>query len=429
MRILIIPFGSHGDVHPLVGIGEALRRRGHDVHVIVSPHFAELVSAAGLVLEPLGTDEDFREILEHPDLWKPRKAFYVVAEGMKRHLEPCFETIERLHRPGETILVGGSLAFAARIANEALGIPLATVHLQPGVMISVEEPPYFPELRINKDWPRWFKRLILSLIHSIVDRVLGTQLNAFRARWKLPPMRRVMDEWWNSPDLVLGMFPEWFAPPASDWPKQLTLVGFPLYDESHHRAPDPELEGFLAAGDPPIVFTFGSAMTQGHDVFAMSVEACERLGKRGLFLARFRDQIPDPLPSTIRYFSYIPFSQVFPRAAAVVQHGGIGTTAQALAAGIPQLIVALAHDQFDNGSRVEKLGCGRLLPRRKYTASTATSALKTLLESPEVRRAAQACAARTSGSFSIARACELIENLGPDSPIARSKPAPTEASL
>ena len=131
------------------------------------------------------------------------------------------------------------------------------------------------------------------------------------------------------------LFPEWFAPPQPDWPNNLVQTGFPLWDERTDAGLAPEVKEFLDAGEPPIVFTPGSANIFGKRFFGAAIEACQRLGHRGILLTRFPEQIPDRLPSGVRHFDYIPFSLLPPKAAALVHHGGIGTTAQALAAGSP----------------------------------------------------------------------------------------------
>src|SRR5262249_53944037 len=160
------------------------------------------------------------------------------------------------------------------------------------------------------------------------------------------PVRGIMSQWWHSPQRVLGLFPPWYGEPQPDWPPQVRLVGFPLYDERGVEELPGGLADFLATGSPPLVFMPGSANAQAQDFFRAPVEACQRLGRRGLLLPRFPEQLPAPLPPTIRHFNFIPFSQVLPQAAALVHHGGIGTSAQALAAGVPQVVMPLAHDQF-----------------------------------------------------------------------------------
>jgi UDP:flavonoid glycosyltransferase YjiC (YdhE family) len=145
------------------------------------------------------------------------------------------------------------------------------------------------------------------------------------------------------------------------------------------------------------------------DFFRSAVDACQRLGRRALFLTRFAEQIPANLPSTIRHFSYVPLAPLLPRCAALVHHGGMGTAAQAMAAGVPQLIMALAHDQFDNGDRIKRLGIGDWLTPRWFSGRRVARMLSSLLESPSVRSACQAIAQRLVRRDGIERTVTAIE--------------------
>ena len=245
----------------------------------------------------------------------------------------------------------------------------------------------------------------------LIDALLAPETNAFRAELGLPPVSRLFDRWLHSPQRTIGLFPEWFAPPPPDWPPNVVLTGFPLWDESGVRGPSSELEEFLGAGEPPVVFTAGSAMTQAQRFFQVSAEVCRATGRRGLFLTMFPEQLPAPLPDGVRHFDYVPFSAVLPRSAVLVHHGGIGTTAQALAAGVPQLVVPAAHDQPDNAVRVRRLGAGEFLLPRSYTAANAVEVLRP----PERSRRSARTAAASRGSWparipSRGR-CGLIEDL------------------
>src|SRR5690606_39115419 len=153
--------------------------------------------------------------------------------------------------------------------------------------------------------------------------------NELRGRLGLAPVRRVLATQLESPRLTLAMFPEWYAPRQPDWPATLEQCDFPLFDAAEGERAPPPVEEFLDGGDAPIVFTPGSAMRFGHRFFEAAVGACERLGRRGVLLTRHREQVPVPLPSGVACFDYAPLSAVLPRAAALVHHGGIGTTAAA----------------------------------------------------------------------------------------------------
>jgi UDP:flavonoid glycosyltransferase YjiC (YdhE family) len=152
-------------------------------------------------------------------------------------------------------------------------------------------------------------------------------------------------------------------------------------------------------------------MYHGHDFFVASVQACHRLNRRGLLLSRHPDQIPKSLPPAIRHFAYVPFSRVLPAAAALVHHGGIGTSAQALAAGCPQLVTPFAHDQFDNADRIVRLGVGRSITAGKYTAKSAAAELSRLLSAPRVTTQCRAIADRLRSDDAVGRTCHLIEEL------------------
>jgi rhamnosyltransferase subunit B len=226
----------------------------------------------------------------------------------------------------------------------------------------------------------------------------------------LPPMRRTT-RWWNSTEGVLGMFPEWYAPPQPDWPPNVRLTQFPLWDEPDSHPMEPELETFLAAGGRPVVFTPGTANVQAADFFATAVEVCRQVPCRGLLLTRFDEQVPARLPPSVRHQTYAPFGQLLPRAAAIVHHGGIGTLAQALRAGIPQLIVPLSHDQPDNARRLSRFGVGDCLPPAQFKVPAATAILRRLLDSDEVASACAKLAGRFEGVDPFAESCHAIEQL------------------
>jgi len=172
-----------------------------------------------------------------------------------------------------------------------------------------------------------------------------------------------------------------------------------------------EVEDFLNAGAAPLVFSFGSAMRTGRPYFDAAVGACAALGKRGLLLAKKTEQIPPDLPASILQADYAPFSAVFPRAAAVVDHGGIGTTAQALAAGVPQIIMPMSFDQPDNAARLRKLGVARVVPAGRFTAESLTAALRELFADPTVGVACAEAKRKLESSDPIIEACDWIEQL------------------
>jgi UDP:flavonoid glycosyltransferase YjiC (YdhE family) len=156
------------------------------------------------------------------------------------------------------------------------------------------------------------------------------------------------------------------------------------------------------------VATPGSANAQAAGFFAAIVQACVAGDRRAILLSEFSDQIPDPLPEGIRWFRYLPLDRLLPRAAAFVHHGGIGSAAQGMAAGIPQLVMPLAHDQFDNAARLEHLGVGGWIPKARFTGARVAEALGRLVNDPEVARACAGVAERLRARNGLARAADAI---------------------
>ncbi|HVK18639.1 MAG TPA: glycosyltransferase [Fimbriiglobus sp.] len=413
MNVLLHPLGSHGDVHPFIGIGRALKDRGHRVTLITSAPFRDLADRNGFDFAPVGTDADYHAFTHNPDLWRPWRSFRVIfdRDRFPRFLRQAYRHIAERYVPGDTVLVGGSLGLAARIAHEALGVPCVTAHLQPMVLLSIADPPDSAVMTPPRWWPHWLRRLARWAGERLVlDGLTARPVNALRRELGLPPVTRVWRVWRESPQLMLGLFPDWFAS-APDWPPQLRTVGFVRYDQGETKELPAAVREFLDAGPPPVVVTFGSAMRQGRPYFEAAAGACRSLGVRGLLLGQGSDQIPRELPPGVVHADYAPFSLVFPRAAAVVHHGGIGTTAQALTAGVPQLVMPLAFDQPDNARRLERLGVARSLAPKRFTGPRVAALLGELTTSAAVAAACKAAAAKLAAADPLDEVCRLVEGL------------------
>jgi rhamnosyltransferase subunit B len=406
MHVLLSALGSYGDVLPMVGLGAAMRARGHRAQVIVE--------GAGLEFVPLGTADEYGELMGNPDLWHPQRGLRLVLGTTAGYLRQLYAIVEAHYREGETVIAAHALDFASRVFHEKCGAPLATVHFTPMAMMSLDEAPRYVGVPNLALWPRWTKKAVLWMgDRLVVDPIVGPTLNALRAEFGLAAVKRIFSRWLNSPDLVLGMFPEWFGPRQADWPPNVAAVGFPLWNPPASDELSAEVDEFLRAGEPPIAFTPGSANIHGAPFFRTAVEACQRLGRRGMLLTKYPEQLPPRLPDGVRHFGFVPFSLLLPRVAAIVHHGGIGTCAQGLASALPQVVMPMAYDQLDNGHRLARLGVGAIVPRRKFKPARVAAALKSLLDSPDVARRCREYAARCEGPAALTAACERLENTWP----------------
>lgn len=422
LHVILTSVGTDGDVFPYVALGTTLVRRGHRATLVAAEDYRALAEANGLEFRTLVSREENEALIGDPDFWHVLKGPFVGARWGVGLLPRQYELLAELARDGRAVLVASPGVLAARLVQEKLGRPMASVILQPWMIRSSTAPPVMPA---GLTLPRWAPRPLGALYWRGIDAtgavLFGRPLRALRDRLGLGPTGPVF-RWWLSPQRVIGMFPDWYGPPQADWAENIRLTGFPMYDgapPAGTRGDDLDSDGlpddvsaFLESGGPPIAFTFGTGMRHAGAVFRAAAEACRLLGKRGLLLTKYAAQLPPDLPPGVRHVPYAPFQRLFPRCAAVVHHGGIGTVAKALAAGIPQVVLPVAYDQTDNATQVKRLGVGEWLMARKATAARLAASI-TSVTAPAVRDAAANMALRFSaGGDALAIAARLVEDLG-----------------
>lgn len=409
-RFILTPVGSGGDVHPYIGIGRELQARGHEVFVLTAEHFRGAVEDAGLQFVPVLSEALYQEGAGHPDLWHPRRGIEVAFALARFTFEPLWSELSRLFTGRDTVVVAHALAIGARAFQLKHAPWSPTVHLAPSIFRSeFRQPVIPPNLDISR-LPRFVKRAMWRVVDAaVVDPLLRPWLDDALAVRGLPPARRVMNDWIHSDALTLGLFPEWFADPQPDWPSQLKMTGFPLFDGRVDRALSAPVESFLERGPPPVAFTPGTANQAAADFFQTSVEAVEMAGLRAILLTGYPEQIPDDLPDSVIHASYESFGALLPRCSVIVHHGGVGTTSQGLKAGIPQIVRPLGFDQGDNGMHLRRLGTGEMIIPDDYQAAQVASALTRLTSDPVVREASRNCAQLIAGDSGILVAADLIE--------------------
>ncbi|HJV62993.1 MAG TPA: glycosyltransferase [Albitalea sp.] len=435
MEILLCAAGSHGDVLPFVAIGRECRARGHDVTLLANPVFKAYAESAGMAFVPVGTIEGYRDMFSVPIEHDPKLAFARIAKEFAALAPLYLAALRRAHRPGSAaVSVGPPLLFAPMIWRELDGVPCATLHLAPAAMRSNEAPPRLMPRGIGPTTPGWAARIWWWLADRYYDRHFTRPLNRWRSELGLAPLPHAIG-WTDEADALIGAFPAWYGPPASDWPRQLQLAGFFLADGSESSSErahlGDELEAFLGSGPAPVVFSAGTATRSARAFFDVSVQACRQCGLRGLLMSHVPEQLPPDLPPEVRAVPYAPYGALLPRAAAFVHHGGIGSTAQALHAGVPQLVRPVAYDQFDNSARVQRMGVALELLPAQYELRSVDAALRRLCTDAGLRERAAAVAQRmataeASGPAAVARACDAILSLAPDDRPLRRPLIPTE---
>ncbi len=415
-RIVFATFGSLGDLHPYVAVARELHRRGHDPLIATFAEFREPVEAAGIDFAPARPDMagfgDKTAIMERlVDPWRGPE--FLVRGMFMPYLRESYSDLARACR-GADLLVTHPLAFTGPLLAQKEGLRWASTALSPITMFSAFDPPLFPAA----SWMRWARRLgvgayrLVFRIPRAVVRRWEAPLRAFRAELGLPASGALAQfEGQYSPRLHLALFSRLLAQPQPDWPASTVVCGFPRYDGAPLAARvHSELEGFLAAGEPPLVFGLGSSAVMVAGAFwRAAVDASRALGRRAILLTGSPPDSLGPLPATIKAFDYLPYSAVFPRAAAVVHSGGIGTLAQALSAGRPQLITPVAFDQPDNARRAVELDVARSVPFAGANSRALARGLKALLEAPGVTARARKIGEEVSREDGARAAADALE--------------------
>ncbi|KAM3109196.1 glycosyltransferase [Phormidesmis sp. 146-33] len=413
-RIVLTTIGSLGDLHPKLAIAIELRKRGHDLVIATHQEYREKIEALGFEFHRIRPDNtalnDPQEMARMMDLKTGTE--YVIKNWVCANLRETYTDLIDSAKDADLIITGEGVV-AARLVAEKLGIPWAFAVLQPTSFLSVYDPsvlPVLPFLAKLRGLGSMANRGIVQL-SKVLSKSWAEPIHQLRRELDLPPLKGnpfIDDKY--SPYLVLALFSSVFAKPQRDWPANTAVTGFTFYDGSEGGAElTPELKQFLETGEAPIVFTLGSAavMSPGN-FYKESIQAAKLLNRRAVLLIG-KNPPPEGLSAEIIAVKYAPYSQIFGGACAIVHQGGIGTTAQALRAGRPTLIMPYSHDQPDNAARAERLGTSRTISRQQYSAVRIAEKLRELLETPRYAVKAAEIAHLIQAETGVRLACDAIE--------------------
>ena len=381
-RVLLTTFGSYGDLHPYLAIGIELQRRGHSVTIATVPAYAGKVTSEGFGFHPVRPDIAAGDTALMEYFMDRRRGTERVVRFLSSAVRDSYEDTLPAARQAD-VIVSHPITAGSVLAAQKLGIPWISSVLAPVSLLSAYDPPVpapAPWIIKARALGPGFMNLFWRLGKYNASKWVRP-IVALRRELDLPDTGNPIFEGSHSPRLVLALFSRYMADPQPDWPAHTVVTGFPFFDRDH--APEetpPELERFLSEGPAPIVFTLGSsAIFAAGDFYRESLKAVERMGVRAVFLTGPGIQgLPERLPPGIMTARYVPHSEIFPRASAIVHQGGVGTMAQAMRSGRPMLVVPFAHDQFDNAERARRLGVAQVVYRSRYNAASAEKALRGL---------------------------------------------------
>lgn len=420
-KVVLATFGTHGDLHPFLALALALRARGVEPVLAAAGVFREKVEAEGIAFRPMRPDV---EVVAERLGMEPRQLARAVAARPEFLLQQIvLPSLRESYDDALAItadaamVVTHSVAYGARLAAEKRGLPQIGVVLQPMLLASAFDPPVVAQLPRLSAWvyrrgPA-FTRAFLALGRRVARR-WAWPIDAMRQQIGMPPATaHPLFEGQFGGRGALALYSPLFGPPQPDHPPGTAIVGFAFYDSERGGPAElaPGLRQFLEAGPPPLVFTQGtSAIHDADDFIREALAAIGMLDIRAVLVLdaeqarRWSAQASDSILIT----GYAPYSELFPRASINIHHGGIGTTAQALRAGRPQLIAPYLVDQPDNAARVVRLGAGRMLRRDQWRAGRIARQLRKLLDEPGYASRAECIGRQIATENGAAAAADII---------------------
>lgn len=413
-RIIVTTLGTLGDLYPMIAVALELRQRGHDVVFVTHQVYQTKLEALGFEFYPMRPDltamNDPQEMARMMDLKTGQE--YMVRQWVNPSLREMYADLLAVAK-GADFIFSGEGVIATPLVAETLGMRWASSAMAPLSFFSAYDPPVlapFPSLATLYKLGPNVNQSIINFA-KLVSNSWAVPVRQLRRELGLPALKGnpFIDSKF-SPYLVVALFSSVLAKPQPDWANNTVIAGFTFYDGTQAGVElTPELKQFLDAGEPPIVFTLGSAavMTPGN-FYQQSIQAAKLLNRRAVLLIG-NNAPPTNLSKGIIAASYAPYSQIFPRACAIVHQGGIGTTAQALRAGRPTLIMPYSHDQPDNAARVKRLGTSLTIPRKRYVAMQVANQLRKLLENPNYVAKATEIGCIIQAENGVGVACDAIE--------------------
>jgi UDP:flavonoid glycosyltransferase YjiC (YdhE family) len=413
MRITLLAVGSRGDVQPAVALGVRLRQAGHTVRLGSYAQFADLAAEHGLAFTPIAGDiaamlqsEEGRATL---DTHNPLRLLKLIRDHIRETAEQTKADVMAACEDAEGLVSLGAFYYLADAVAAVKGLPHITAQLQPLFATGEFPAPLLPAPPLRTPA---LNRLSHATSEVLFWQAMRPVVNQARRDFGLGPLpwRPTLAQAIRDGVLALCAFSRLLVPRPADWPPSAQITGFWFLDAPEGYTPPADLAAFLDAGDPPVYVGFGSMNTRDPRRTAdLVLRALELSGRRGVLLRGWGGLDADDLPPGVQMIDAAPHEWLFPRTAAVVHHGGAGTTAAGLRAGVPSILVPFFVDQPFWAERVAALGVGPApIPRARLTAEGLARALERA-GAPGVRRRAAAVGSIIAAEDGVGRAAALVE--------------------
>ena len=413
MKITIFAAGSQGDIQPCVVLSKGLRQAGYRVCLAAPEDFAGFIQEHGVDYHPLRGDvqrimasETGRSLMETGSA-NPIKTIRamrtMLAPVVMKMAQDAFEAC----RDADALICLAVLCSFGQSIAQARNIPLVSIEPTPLLPTKAFPAPGWP---IQSNFSGLHNRFSGMAMLQVLWQWYRPFVNEFRKFMGLPAYSAARFYHGLTSAPMLSAYSPIVIPHPTDWPDSVHITGYFFLDSRGDWQPSPELKTFLEAGDPPVYIGFGSmAGRNPEEVATLVLDALAQTSLRGLLLTGWGGIRTISVPDNVFVLNSAPHSWLFPRMAAVVHHGGAGTTAEGLRAGVPTVIVPFAFDQPFWGARVKALGVGPdPIPRRKLTADSLAHALRVAVADPGMKKRAYQLGADIRAEDGIGNAVKII---------------------
>lgn len=386
MNIILYTKGSGGDVFPFIRCGQVLRNRGHHVTLMTHCVYEARAKNRSLDFVALDSPQEYEKFVGDQELLNSPRG---IPEFLRRHSLPRalgeYQLVSQQCESQNPIIVTRDLFdLVPRLTAEKLRLPLRWVFGFPSQVTT------------------W------SLREKLFSELLRSEIDKIRLTLGLQAVSLEKSDFGYSTTGV-ALWPEWFAESNADSAIRVVPVGFLREDEAMEQDIPPAIQALLDSGKPAVLITAGTGAYIGSEFYEVAAKACELLNFAGIAVMQHSSQLPKHCHSCVSWIGILPFRKLMKHIRAVIHHGGLGTLACALEAGIPQLVLPKGADRPDNAYRLQRLGVAEFLPPPKWQPEVVAEALMRLVSSPVVAEKCTIVADRLRGEDGAEAACQVIE--------------------
>lgn len=389
-------YGTDGDILPFIRIGKQLAMYGHKVAIATHSYYEEKVKGANLDFIAVDTPSEYAQFINENAAisQNPRGHISFVKRNLLPRVLPTYAKIKEYYIPNQTVILGRVPGFISTLVAERLNIPRISLFIAPTFVMQQE--------------------FVCVFFNQFKDEICG-----IRREMGLPA-EYDWEKWWKTAQRYVGLWPKWFGTDNPGSGINVEKVGFVVDTNKAGYLPDEVIKLTNEEEKPILINSSSSSLFINSDFFESTIKACELLGQKAIITGRHREFLPERLPEGIHFYNHLEFGTLMPRVKAIIHHGGAGTSAQALAAGLPQLVLAGGVDRPDNAMSLKALGVGEYLLPPQWNYKQVMEAFQRVITSQSVKENCLKIARKMEMEDPIGAIRNMVEPLLQNNPVELS---------